>query len=340
MKVFKILLIVFLSINLCAAQHKPVKVTDDPYYQTAYTEITDMLEGRIPIDFKRAVFLPEWAYLRGNLSYEKYCEEIDSTVKNIRKFMAANNMNRFHTGGNVALFEFFARPYSMNGYKPYTYDYNDCTAEKNLTSYFVTKLMRTHGGQCRSLPMFYKVLAEELGVEACITLAPQHVFLRHRDETGEWRNVELTNPGISKDNFYISTFGISAETIRNRVYMYPLTTKETLAYILVETALGYERLFKDDEFSLQCANKSLEFYYQNTLARCLKDRLLWIRGTTHQKIYGDDEAGGKIHAEFKKNRDILEGLGYTNMDAKLYQQLMDNMVEQQKKEQAKKLAGK
>ena len=69
---------VVLSINLCTAQNKPLKVTDTPYYQTAYTEITDMLEGRIPIDFKRVVFLPEWAYLRGNLSYEKYCKEIDS----------------------------------------------------------------------------------------------------------------------------------------------------------------------------------------------------------------------------------------------------------------------
>ena len=49
--------------------------------------------------------------------------------------MVSNNMNRFHTGGNVALFEFFARPYSMNAHKPYTYDYNDCTAEKDLTSY-------------------------------------------------------------------------------------------------------------------------------------------------------------------------------------------------------------
>ena len=63
MRVIKILLIVLLSINLCTAQNKPVKVTDAPYYQTAYTEITDMLEGRIPTDFKRAVFLPEWAYL-------------------------------------------------------------------------------------------------------------------------------------------------------------------------------------------------------------------------------------------------------------------------------------
>ncbi|WP_295962524.1 hypothetical protein [uncultured Alistipes sp.] len=38
-------------------------------YETAYAEIADMLDGKAALSIKRAVFLPEWAYLDGNLDY-------------------------------------------------------------------------------------------------------------------------------------------------------------------------------------------------------------------------------------------------------------------------------
>lgn len=45
------------------------------FYDKAYSEITDMLEGRIPLSIRRAVFLAEWAYFDGYLDYEKdFCE--------------------------------------------------------------------------------------------------------------------------------------------------------------------------------------------------------------------------------------------------------------------------
>lgn len=44
--------------------------------------------------------------------------------------------------------------------------------------------------------MYYKVLAEAIGAEAHIAFAPQHLFIRHRDERdpAKWVNVELTTP--------------------------------------------------------------------------------------------------------------------------------------------------
>lgn len=41
------------------------------YYHQAYSEIANMLEGKAPLSIRRAVFLAEWAYLDGNLDYEK-----------------------------------------------------------------------------------------------------------------------------------------------------------------------------------------------------------------------------------------------------------------------------
>ena len=44
--------------------------------------------------------------------------------------------------------------------------------------------------------------------EAYITFAPQHIFIRHRDEldSGKWVNVELTTQSLSREIFYIEKF--------------------------------------------------------------------------------------------------------------------------------------
>ena len=164
-----------------------------------------MLEGSKPFSVKRAALLLEWVYLDGRLSYESYCQGIDTTVIALNKFIKANNLSNFRTGGNFALFEYFSRPYSMNNHQPFTYDFEDFAGSKDFTKLFVTKVMNTHMGQCRSLPMYYKILAEELHTEAYITFAPQHILIRHRDEQdpGKWVNVELTTQSLSREIFYI-----------------------------------------------------------------------------------------------------------------------------------------
>ena len=43
------------------------------HYRQAYLEMADMLDGKIPLSIKRAVFLAEWAYLDGDLDYDAYC---------------------------------------------------------------------------------------------------------------------------------------------------------------------------------------------------------------------------------------------------------------------------
>ncbi|MCP9610828.1 hypothetical protein [Coprobacter tertius] len=238
-------------------------------FNQAYHEFIDMLEGKMPLSVKRGVFLIEWAYLDGKPDYDQFCQQIDSVSSSIREFITVNHLDQIPTGKNVAIFEYFVRPYPMNGNKPFTYDFNDIAAQENFTNYFVTKVMRTHSGQCRSLPMYYKILADEISAEAHITLAPQHLFIRHRHESdpNQWRNVELTTQSLSREIFYIEHFGITDEMIRNKVYMNPLSDRETVAYLLSELALGYMRKYqKNDDFVISCSEKSLDYFPQNVFA--------------------------------------------------------------------------
>lgn len=68
------------------------------FYDSAFREISGMLDGIERLSVKRAVFLQEWAYLDGELDYDEYCSGIDSTAQAIIHFIRANNLQNFPDG--------------------------------------------------------------------------------------------------------------------------------------------------------------------------------------------------------------------------------------------------
>lgn len=311
------------------AGDKPIE-TGNPYFNQAYLEIADMLDGKKELSVKRTVFLLEWAYLGGKLDYREYCKGIDSTVYHLNLFIRANNLDQYRTGKNFALFEYFCRPYSMNGHQPFTYDYEDFAGQKDFTKVFVTKLMRTHTGQCRSLPLYYKILAEAIGAEACITHAPQHLFVRHRDEQdpGKWINVELTQQGLSRDAYYIESFGITDKAIRNKLYLYPMDTKETIAFLLTELGSFYQHTYDEtsdcDGFIMACAEKSLQHHPDNFHALMLKHDAL--RGIAldylHKTGNRDDSRAAYNRARWLEIKEKIFAMGYVDMPDEIYEGLI------------------
>lgn len=329
-------LLVLLSL-VAYAQVEQKEVCKDPNFHSAYREFADMLNGKKPISMKRAVFLTEWAYLDGRLDYTDYCNQIDLTAKAIQQFILANHLDPIPTGKNVALFEYFVRPYPMNGNKPFTYDFNDIGATEDLNNYFVTKVMRTHSGQCRSLPVYYKVLAEAIGAEAFITLAPQHLFVRHRHETdpNQWRNVELTTQSLAREVFYIEHFGITDEMIRNKVYMNPLSDKEMLALLLTDLTLSYLRKYKDyDGFVLLTAEKALEHFPQNIGAILNLCNAVNIKLMEYLKSNGNvlDDYATSIDKQWNECNDRLRKLGYKDMSDSTYRGLIRGAVHSMKQQ--------
>lgn len=311
--------------------------THSTLYNQAYLEIADMLDGKTPLSIKRAVFLQEWAFLDGKLNYDEYCRGIDTVAIFLRKFIAANGLQQYKTAGNYALFEYFSRPYSGNGHKPFTYDYEDFGGTDDFTQLFVTKLMRTHSGQCRSLPVYYKILAEAIEAEAYIAFAPQHLFIRHKDEMepNKWVNVELTTQSLSREIFYIGSFGISDAAIRNKVYLYPLTDKETIAYLLSELATGYLRKYDDyDDLMWLCATKSIEHYPQNITALHQKGNIINMRLIEYLAANGRvyDDYARLLDDKWKANFELVEELGWTEMSDDIYEGLLQGVTESMKKE--------
>ena len=238
---------------------------DDVLYRQAYTEIADMLDGKKPLSVKRAVFLAEWAYLDGKLDYENdFCKEIDRIADYIKKIIAINHFEKYKTAKQFSLCNYFFQPCNGNNKLPYTYDFDKEYPEGDWNYQITSRTLKTHKGQCRSLPWTL-----ELGADVHIAYSPRHCFLMYKDEDDhypeDWVNVELTNhtyvPTFSIKDFYC----ISDSAVLVGTYITPLDDGQTIARQLADLAMGYLAKYNDSygSFTLTCAEKSLQYFEPN-----------------------------------------------------------------------------
>ncbi|MFM9951991.1 MAG: hypothetical protein ACKV1O_28935 [Saprospiraceae bacterium] len=314
-------------------QPDTIRAVADEHYNLAFQEINQMLEGRIPMNYKRAVFLEEWAYSGGVMDYEKFNNQIVKIANDLRSFIKEKGVGQYKTSGNFAIFEFFTKPHKMNNFQPYTYDFNDFYGKNNYKSVFVSKLLETHKGQCRSMPMLYKILAEEIGAESYLALGPNHMYIKHLDEQGKWVNIELTNSNFSSDSWMISTMDISAESIRKGVYMKELSMKESIAFCLIELAFAHQHKFGYSEFGLICSDISLKYYPNCMPALMHKANTLRHFGLEYLKKNGRKETPFLVenHKKFKTVEAQIEALGFREMSPEKYEAWVNSMQTEQQK---------
>ena len=179
------------------------------YFDIAINEIDQMLKGEKALNFKRAVYLVENAYYEGKISWEEYNNGILSIKPILNKMIDDRNLRQYKTAGNWAVFTYMSDSIPENGFKPYQYDFESFMSDSDKESYMISRLLKTRKGNCRALPYFYKILADEVGVEAFIAIAPMHCYVKHRDEQGSWWNLEMTTGSFSRSSFIMETFNVS-----------------------------------------------------------------------------------------------------------------------------------
>ncbi|MCB0736549.1 MAG: hypothetical protein KDC92_03480, partial [Bacteroidetes bacterium] len=131
--------------------------------------------------------------------------------------------------GNYAIFHYMFESSILNDSQLYKYDFEDFMGSEDWEKMFVHKIIKTKSGNCHGLPYYYKILADEIGVESHLALAPNHMYIKHLDENNHWVNVELTNGSISSDAWLITSLGISTEAIKSGIYMDPLSEEQSVA---------------------------------------------------------------------------------------------------------------
>ena len=188
---------------------------------------------------------------------------------------------------------------------PYEYDFEDIEGKKDWSKMFVTKLMRTRKGQCRSMPLLYLILAEELGVKAWLTYSPSHTYIRLQDSKQNWYNLELTNGHYSADSWVLSSGFIKSEALKNQLYMDTLSKKELIAGTLHELNMGYAQKFGYDKFVLQTSETTLKHHPNNVFAMQMKSdwATMRFRYVLHQLNYPPKD---QIHLNPKANQVLQE----------------------------------
>lgn len=117
-----------------------------------------------------------------------------------------------------------------NNFKPFQYDLDDPLGQ-NLNSKLLSTYLKSKKGNCVSMPILYAILANKIGLDVTLSIAPLHVFVKLKNPaTGQYINLETTDKGLPISNdAYKKDFSISNLAIKNKVYLQPLNKKKVVA---------------------------------------------------------------------------------------------------------------
>ncbi len=300
-------------------------------YQKAFTELVSILESD-NLDFKRAVLITENAYFDNLLDTNEINEKI-LFLKNIILLYISNTTIKYTEKDkqNVeklgAVFTILTDTISIQAnnklwyHLPYTYDFEDIWGKQEWSNMFVSKLLTTNKGNCHSLPFLYKILADELGVEAHLALAPNHIYIKTKSEEYGWYNTELTSAMFPVDTWIMASGYIHLNAIQSSLYMSALDDKQSIAICMTDLAEGYARKtnFTDPDFILMCCDTALKYYPNYVNAILLKIKTQKYQFVTElNKTKPDTQKADKLFAEMELLSTNLYLLGYRQMPKEMY----------------------
>lgn len=324
---------------------QPVPDNIQKYFDIAINEIDQMLKGEKQLSFKRSVYLVENAYYEGKINWEKYNTEISRIKPILNKMIDDRNLRQYKTAGNWAVFTYMSDSIPGNHFHPYQYDFENFMSNTDMESSMVSYLLKTKKGNCRSLPYLYKILANEVNVEAFIAIAPMHCYVKHRDEQGNWWNLEMTTGSFSRSSFIMETFNVSETAIESGLFMKSLSDTESVAYCIYDLLCYYEHKTGrySDDFIKKCYEIGLQYYPNSQLqiskGNDLKFRLdnkmtdMGLKG--YREIIDYPELMDEfqiMHSTFK----YLSEIGYSTVQPEDYEKMVNDIKETQTKLKSEK----
>jgi hypothetical protein len=311
------------------------------FYNSAFLKLEDILDKNG--SFKDAVFITENSYLKDSLLKKVYYLNISvlsqiskkqisaiTSFKN-RTFDSLNFKTNYSIFSTLKDSNYIYTDSSFYLKLPFTYNFSDPFGIDDWTNTFVTKLLVTHKGNCRSLAYLYKILADELGAKCWLALAPSHIYIRNYSQQIGWYNTELTSGTFPTDAWIMTTSYTNPEAVMNGLYMDTLSNQQSIAMCVYDLAWGYEYQTHNyyDGFILKCCDLVLKYHPVNPNA-------LLLKAETLKKLYLHEKeikypritaTKSEMEATYIK----LAKLGYREMPDKMYKKWLKKL--QQEKEQ-------
>lgn len=299
-------------------------------------------------------FTVENAFYGNKQNLSQFKSGIQKTAKQLLQKMKERKQDtESNVSKNLMIFEYFSQDMNLGGvtHKAFEYDFNDYLGEKDWSKMFVSKLLKTGSGQCHSMPQYYLMLAEAMGTEAYLALAPNHSYIRFIDDEGKMRNIELTNGMFSTNTFLLESSYIKSEALQNKIYMENLSKRELLGMAYFDLARGYVHKFGYDEFVNKVIDKALELYPKGIAPNMEKSNVSRERLLSVLKRLGinaddkrDLERAGyfpKAVDQFKQLQEQfskIDNLGYAEMPASAYEAWLASLKTESNKQESEALA--
>lgn len=181
--------------------------------------------------------------------------QLDAMAKSLGAMLPAGASKRL-TLDALRYHVYKASPWNNN--RPFRYDLDDPFGE-NISNKLLSTYLATRKGNCISMPMLFIILGQKLGIDVTAATAPNHVFVKYRDDAGQWHNLEATSgAGFTRDVWMRQQFPMSDEALASGIYMRPLTKKETVV-VMVGTLLELYDQQQMHQQRIALARLALEF---------------------------------------------------------------------------------
>lgn len=324
---------------------KPIikKIDTVNYYESAFAEINNMVSNKQPLSFKRAVFVTENAYLSGKLHYATFDTKIKSLAWLCNQWIKANKIPEYKEKDSLIVLKNFAifklmkdtiriMPNNQIIHLPYTYDFDDFAGQKDWTKMFVTKLFNTGSGNCHSLPYLYKILADELQIEAYLSFAPNHLYIKNPCKQSGWYNTELTSGEFPTDAWVKTSGYVSLDAIRSGIYMDTVGKVQSVAFCAFDLAQCYLKQTNNysDGFVLKCCDLVLK-YFPNSI------NTLLLKGEALNNLYDIAQKNNQTQNAFtlknQMEKTYMQALqyGYRYMPKEMYEAWITSINQQKDK---------
>lgn len=234
-------------------------------------------------------------------------------------------------------------PGSWNNYQPFQYDLDDPLGKNHSTKLLATYLS-SRKGNCISMPIFFIILGQKLGLPVTLATAPMHVMVKYPDESGQWLNVEATGGGFKYDSSYEREFSISANAIKNDIYLRPLTHRETVT-VMMSTLMEHYGRKKQHERRIAVADLALKVDNKDVVAMQHKGAANYLLLQEHfvQPYPDANKIPKEKQAEFKRlsSENLLwyakaETLGWAPTTAKQEEEYLDTILKEKAKRQGER----
>ena len=218
------------------------------------------------IDFARAKLTFD-KVVDHSINVERSLAQLDRMVDVVRTMAGPNASSAQRL---LAVRRFLYAPGEWNNYRPFHYDMSDSMGTK-IGEKLLPTYLRTHQGNCISMPMLFLVLADRLEVQVTASTAPGHVYVKYIDDaSGKTYNIEATSGGYPmRDEYLRQMFSMSDLAVRNGVYMKTLSKREVLA-VMADVDIEYFLARKRYEDAIGAANAALGAYPQFVPALLVK----------------------------------------------------------------------